>query len=291
MEHTAASVNLDAYFQRIGYGSSTEPCSSKNDYAPTLETLQAIHQRHPIAIAFENLNPLLKQPVLLDLPSLQQKLVEQGRGGYCFEQNLLLRSVLVALGFPVKNLAARVRWNVPEGKITPRSHMLLLVEIEEQPYVADVGFGGITLTAPLRLIPEIEQNTPHEVFRFMIDRHTDTRDTYTMQVKVNGTWKSLYAFDLQEQQFPDYEVSNWYVASHPDSLFVNNLIAARPDAGCRYSLLNHQLSTHYLNGKTEKRSLKTVDELRTVLKDVFRLTLPAIDALDSKLQQIVQHQR
>jgi N-hydroxyarylamine O-acetyltransferase len=121
-----APINLDAYFQRIGY---------TGDRSPTLATLQAIHQRHAQTIAFENLNPLSKQPVLLDLAALQQKLIHAGRGGYCFEQNLLLRSVLLALGFQLTSLSARVVWNMPEGTIMPRSHMLLQVDIDGKFYI------------------------------------------------------------------------------------------------------------------------------------------------------------
>src|SRR6266567_4718903 len=93
-----AVIDLDGYFQRIGY---------TGERRATLDTLRAIHVRHPEAIAFENLNPLLKWPVRLDAPSLQQKLVCAGRGGYCFEQNLLLSRVLTGLGFKVTGLAAR----------------------------------------------------------------------------------------------------------------------------------------------------------------------------------------
>ena len=74
-------LDLDAYLKRIGY---------TGDGRPTLATLQAIHLRHATAIPFENLTPLLHQPVRLDLASLQHKLIQSGRGGYCFEQNLLL---------------------------------------------------------------------------------------------------------------------------------------------------------------------------------------------------------
>lgn len=268
------AIDLNAYFQRIGYD---------GDRAPTLKTLQAIHLRHATSIAFENLNSFLRQPVLLDLNSLQQKLIHQERGGYCFEQNALLRSVLVTLGFQVTNLAARVLWNLPEGTITPRSHMLLRVEIDGQPYIADVGFGGVTLTAPLSLTPNLEQATPHEPFRLIEGDHT-----YTMQAFMNQQWQSLYRFDLQAQQLPDYEVSNWYVSTHPASLFVTSLIAARPDAHCRYALRNNQLTTHSLNGKTERQVLTTVKELRLALEEVFRLKLPAIADLDEALQQVVE---
>ncbi|BAS56936.1 arylamine N-acetyltransferase [Leptolyngbya boryana NIES-2135] len=273
MESLSETINLDAYFQRIGYGGSA---------SPTLETLQAIHLHHATTIAFENLTPLLKQPVLLDLKSLEKKLIHDRRGGYCFEQNLLLRSVLIALGFQVKNLAARVLWNLPEGTIMPRSHMLLHVEIDGKPYLADVGFGGITQTAPLSLTPDIEQKTPHEPFRVIA-----TEQTYILQAKLNGEWKPLYRFDLQEQYLSDYEVSNWYVSTHPNSRFVTGLMAARPDTDCRYSLLNNQLTTHYLNGQTERRILKDVTEFHHVLEDLFRLQLPMTSDLDRVLQQLM----
>jgi N-hydroxyarylamine O-acetyltransferase len=273
-EQPLDAINLDAYFYRIGYS---------GERTPTLKTLQAIHRHHAQAIAFENLNSFLKQPVLLDLESLQQKLVYEQRGGYCFEQNLLLRSVLIALGFQVTNLAARVVWNLPEETITPRSHMLLQVDIDGEPYIADVGFGGLTLTTPLSLTPEIEQSTFHEPFRLI-----ETDRTYTMQACLDQEWKSLYRFDLQEQQIPDYEVSNWYVATHSNSRFVTSLMVARPDVGCRYALQNNKLTTHHLDGQTERRILSTVTELRAVLKDIFYLQLPAIANLDSNLQQLVE---
>lgn len=274
MEVLSDTVNLDGYFQRIGYSGDT---------SPTLKTLQAIHLLHATTIAFENLSPLLKHPVLLDLNSLEKKLIHERRGGYCFEQNLLLRSVLTALGFRVKNLAARVLWNFPENTITPRSHMLLHVEIEGKAYIADVGFGGITLTAPLSLTPDIEQKTPHEPFRLIT-----THQTYTLQVKLGQTWKSLYQFDLQEQYLPDYEVSNWFVSTHPNSRFVNGLMAARPDHDRRYALLNNHLTTHYLDGRSDRQILKDVTEFRAALVDLLCLQLPTTPGLDLVLQQLIE---
>lgn len=274
MERLLDTINLDAYFQRIGY---------RGDVSPTLETLQAIHLHHAIAIPFENLTPLLKQPVLLDLKSLEKKLIHDRRGGYCFEQNLLLRSMLIALGFKVKNLAARVLWNIPEDSITPRSHMLLQVEIDGKSYLADVGFGGLTQTAPLSLTPNIEQQTPHEPFRLVADNQI-----YTLQAKLGHKWKALYRFDLQEQHLPDYEVSNWYVSTHPNSRFVTGLMAARPDVDCRHSLLNNHLTTRYLDGRTERQILENVTEFRAVLEDLFCLQLPRTTDLDRVLQQLTE---
>ena len=126
-------IDLYAYFARIGY---------HGERTPTLAALRAIHRLHPQAIPFENLNPLLRWPAGLNATSLERKLVREGRGGYCFEHNLLLRHVLHALGYRTTALAARVMWTAPVGVMRPRSHMLLRVEVEGDPYIADVGFGG-----------------------------------------------------------------------------------------------------------------------------------------------------
>jgi len=267
-----AAIDLDAYFQRIGY---------TGERAPTLDTLRAIHVRHTEAIPFENLNPLLKWPVRLDAPSLEQKLVRDGRGGYCFEHNLLLSHVLKALGFSVAGLAARVLWNAREGAITARGHMLLRVDLNEKPYIADVGFGGQTLTGPLRLEPNTEQATPHEPFRLL-----QAGEEFVMQAKIHGTWKPLYRFDLQEQHLPDYEVSSWYLSNHPDSHFVNGLIAARPTPDRRHALRNNELATHYLDGVTERRVLTSAAELRETLEGAFGLTLPEAPELDAALARL-----
>src|SRR5262245_23920447 len=127
-----AEVNLDAYFQRVGYAGGRKP---------TLDVLQELQLRHTESIPFENLNPLLGWPVRLDPISLEQKLICDGRGGYCYEHNLVFRHVLEALGFRVVGLAGRVLLNVPEGLVRPKTHVLLLVEVAGQAYVVDVGFG------------------------------------------------------------------------------------------------------------------------------------------------------
>lgn len=176
-----------------------------------------------------------------------------GRGGYCFEHNLLLTGVLEALGYRVTGLAARVLWNAPEGAIPIRGHMVLRVDLDEQPFLVDVGFGGQTLTGVLRLEPNIEQPTPHEPFRLV-----RAGEDFILQSNLAGAWKSLYRFDLQRQFLPDYQVTNWYVSNHPDSYFVNNLIAARTAPSRRYAMRNNEFGVHRLNGETERQILSTV---------------------------------
>ena len=100
-----SNIDIDAYLDRIGYEGSRHP---------SLETLAALHLAHPGAIPFENLDPLLRRPVRLDAASLEQKLVRDRRGGYCYEHNQLFGDVLKGMGYQVSGLAARVMWNAPD---------------------------------------------------------------------------------------------------------------------------------------------------------------------------------
>jgi N-hydroxyarylamine O-acetyltransferase len=220
--------------------------------------------------------------VKLDPESLQQKLVKGGRGGWCFEQNLLLSYMLVELGFDVTRLAARVRWNVAAHVVTARSHMLLLVKLGRHAYIADVGFGGLTLTTPLRLETGIEQATRHEPHRLM-----RLGDGFALEAKVAGEWQPLYTFELQEQQLPDYEVSNWYLANHPQSQFVTGVIAARAAPDRRHALRNTRYVIHHAGGGTEKRFLTSVADYKELLAGPLRIRLPEAPGLDAKLAQLI----
>ena len=267
-----SAFDLDAYFNRIGFS---------GDPSATLETLRGIHLHHAETIPFENINPLLGWPVHLDAVSLQQKLIRSRRGGYCYEQNLLFKHALESLGFNVTGLSARVSWNTPAGVILPRTHMLLRVELNGQAYIADVGFGGMTLTAPLRLEPGIEQSTPHGRFRLNSDG-----GEFVLQANLGEQWRSFYGFTLHEHLLPDYEMANWYVSCHPQSRFVNRLIVARAARDRRYALLNNEFVVHYLNGKSERRVLATGTEIRQVLEGPFGLTLPVAPELDTALHRL-----
>ena len=167
-------IDLDAYFRRIGYSGRA---------TATLDTLQALCHLHPAAITFENLDPLMKRPVSLDIGAVADKLIHQGRGGYCYEQNTLFEAVLLELGFSVHTLAARVQWNAPQGKVGPRYHMVLRIALPEGVHIADAGFGRLTLTAPMRLAPGMEQPTPHGPHRFV-----QIGDEFQLQAKIGEQW-------------------------------------------------------------------------------------------------------
>ncbi|GAB5502268.1 arylamine N-acetyltransferase family protein [Pyruvatibacter sp.] len=260
----SADFDLDAYLGHIGYTGVREP---------TLDVLKAVHYAQALKVPFENLTVLAKSPPTLDIASLQTKIVDEGRGGYCFEVNALLASALDALGFDVTRLMGRVRWKTPNDVATGRTHMLLHIALPEGPYLADAGFGGITMTGPIPFKTDVELETPHEPRRLLsVDGAVDT---YELQVMLGDQWAPVYQFSLEAQSAADYELSNWYTATHPHSIFVQFLIAARPEADRRITLFNTELTIRGRDGVAEVTKLHTVDEIATALADHFDLHLSA----------------
>jgi N-hydroxyarylamine O-acetyltransferase len=266
-------LDLDAYLKRIGYSGPRNA---------TLETLRALQLEHPLAIPFENLDTLTGRPVELDLRSLERKLVHSRRGGYCFEQNLLFKHVLAGFGFDAASLAARVVWERP-AEVRARTHMVLLVALDGRRYICDVGFGGLTLTAPIELTPDVEQPTPHETFRVV-----RVSNEFAVEARVRGEWKRLYRFDLQEQQDVDIEVLNHYVVSHPDSPMRSRLLAARVAPDRRFGLGSGIMSVHHLHGASEQRRVESVDELKLVLGSTFGIDVPAGPNVDAALSRVLE---
>jgi N-hydroxyarylamine O-acetyltransferase len=266
------SIDLAAYLRRIGHADAV---------APQLSTLRALVIAHVAAIPFENLNPLLGLPVDLELAALQRKLVLDGRGGYCFEQNLLFAAVLRTIGFEVSGLIARVLWTRPEDAVTPQTHMLLRVELAGESWLVDVGFGGQNLVGALRLRTDIEQATPLEPYR-LVRMDGDWR----MQSLVRGQWLSLYRFDLRPVPLIDYIVANHYVSTHPDSFFVNHLNVARTTSDSRLSLRNREFTVRRMEREPERRTLGSVAEIRQALEQQFLIRLPMHPQLDQRLDSL-----
>ncbi len=264
-------ANIDAYFERIGFSGSI---------APTLQTLEQLHMLHPAAIPFENLDPLMEVPIRLELRNLEQKLLFERRGGYCLEQTLLFKAMLEDLGFEVTGLAARVNWGHPVDAERPLSHVVLLVDISGTRYLADVGFGTATLTAPLRLKTDTEQETPHETFRL-----TGGEPDWQLDIKIADEWRPVYSFDTTEQSIEDYVRINDLVQS--DTNFRDNLIAARSDKGRRVTLRNRELKIHATGGQTERRTLGTLDEVKDTLTTLMGIALPANEKLDGAIERVL----
>jgi N-hydroxyarylamine O-acetyltransferase len=259
-------IDLDSYFQRIDYQGSIEP---------NLETLRALHLAHMMTFPFENLESWNKRPVPLGIGEIEEKFVRRGRGGYCFEGNTLFAEVLRHLGYEVTPLIARVRWMQPPDVASPRTHMLLKVDVAGTPWIADVGFGAVGQTVPLRLEPGVVQPTTHETRRYQF---SDGVFTHQIQVGEDG-WEDVYSFDLHEAVPMDFEVANWFVSTHPESLFRKTLLVTLPREDHRLILAFGEFTRRHLDGRVEKRQVLDDGDLRDVL--IREFGLPAEDPLVS----------
>jgi N-hydroxyarylamine O-acetyltransferase len=268
---SADNFDQDAWLNRIGY---------KGPRTPVLETLRGVVEAHSAAISYESIDVLLDRPPKLDLDSLQRKMIAGGRGGYCFEQNFLFRGGLRSLGFDITSLQARVVRGLAIDAPRPMLHMVLQVNLPEGPFLADVGFGNLAPTAPLLLSPDLEQDTPHEIMRFI-----GMGDELTLQSRLGCHWEHIYRVVLLPRVDAEYEICNWFTASHPDSPYRSNLIAARPGPNkTRITLFNARLKVRHATGEVERRTLGDKAEYRDVLAETFGLTLSDADlavALDT----------
>jgi N-hydroxyarylamine O-acetyltransferase len=261
-------VDLDAYCERIGHS---------GPLAPTLETLRVLQALHPAAIPFEAIDVLLGVGVDISPQAVDAKLIHRRRGGYCYEQNSLFMRVLQAIGFEVEGLIARVNWNAPaDAPLRPPTHMALRVMIDGVPWLADVGFGSCVPTAPLRLDSKDPQVTPHESFRL-----SPMGGEWQLEADLGGRWAPVYRLLPSPQLDVDYELANWYTATHPQSHFRQRLIVTRTTPEARHSLLGGRLTVRSAGGAVEQRFLDA-DEIERELAERFLLPVepswrPAIE--------------
>jgi N-hydroxyarylamine O-acetyltransferase len=211
-------LDLDAYLDRLGL--SGRP------------GLAEVHLAHACSIPFENLDPHRGVPVSLDDDALARKLVSGGRGGYCFEQNLLFKAALEQLGARVEMMLARVRAGAPPGTIRPRTHLVLRVEAEGAVWHADVGFGVGTLLQPIPFGAGGVFEQAGWSYRVV-----DDGPLLVLQTDDGSDWRDLYALHPEPVPFIDVETSNWYTATYPTSPFVTGLmVTTHHRDGTRVSL-------------------------------------------------------
>ncbi len=253
---------LDHYLARIAFDGKVEP---------DLATLTALHRAHVNTIPFENFDPLLRRPVKLDLISLQDKLVDTRRGGYCFEQNALFKAALETIGFKVTGLSGRVRWTVPaEAPLGPRVHMLLKVECEEGPHIADVGFGLCMLDEPLKFETGLDQRTGMGTYRL-----SETNGHFALSAQQPAGWRTKYVFNMEPQLPSDYELGNWFTSTSPIPPFQSNLIMERVGRERRYKLINRRFIVEVRDGQPESEHfIQSAQGLHRILEETFRVTPP-----------------
>jgi N-hydroxyarylamine O-acetyltransferase len=232
-------------------------------------SLHAVHRAHVTSIPFENLDPHRGAPVSLATEDLERKLVTQRRGGYCFEQNLLLAHALRALGLGVDLMLARVRINAAPGHVRPRSHLVLRIHGDGDIWHADVGFGLGTLLEPIPFGPGIEHEQSGWQFRVVQDGAE-----LVLRTLKDGEWRDLYGFVPEPAPLIDLEVSNWYTSTHPRSPFVTGLTVAAHRADGSRLVLNNWAELELSEQTPERIEARAVDRAEVPQLLASRFGLP-----------------
>jgi N-hydroxyarylamine O-acetyltransferase len=271
----ARRLDIDAYRRRIGFAGAL---------APTRECLARLIQQHAMAIPFENIEVLARRVPLLDDEGLQRKLVQQRRGGYCFEQNQLFRGVLQAIGFDAHPMEARIRTGIPADVFTPRTHLATRVVLDGVDHLVDVGCGGIAPLAPLSLASRDEQSAGTGTYRF-----EDVAGDLMLRSLTADGWADGYRLMPTAPHLIDCEMGNWFVATHPKSMLGHNLLVARALEDGRLRLFNHRLSTYRPESAAPvEQTLRTRAEFADVLADGFGLDVASndLDAVMAALDRL-----
>jgi N-hydroxyarylamine O-acetyltransferase len=244
MSWQTESLDLDAYLQRIGHPRVTA----------SPEALHSLHAAHVRAIPFENVDVILGTHPGIEFDAVQAKLVGRQRGGYCYEHALLFAAVLEHLGFDVERRVARVQ----PHKSGPRTHMLLLVRVDGQEFLADVGFGaGMLHPMPLKDGVVVDQaGWDHQL--------TVDNDLWTLSKKTADGWIPLHASDDEPQRLIDYQVYHHYVSTNPNSPFSTKLVVMRLAEGVSRRLVGDKLTVEYADGRTTERVVQK-DEMIALL--------------------------
>jgi N-hydroxyarylamine O-acetyltransferase len=251
-------MNIDAYLERINYNGSREV---------NAETLRALQVAHLMSVPFENLSIHAGEPIVLNEDALYKKIVDQRRGGFCYECNGLFAGLLRALGFDVAMLGAGVaRATGGFGPIF--DHMALMVTLNER-WLVDVGFGESFLE-PLLLDTRADQPQGTRSFRLL-----EQDDHLVLQRRNDGEdWQAQYRFTLQPYTFPDYEEMCHFHQTSPDSHFTKNLICSRATADGRITLSDMRfITTSGPQRLRDEQTLSSREEYERVLREQFGVVM------------------
>ena len=236
--------------------------------AATLEGLRDLVRAQHRAIAFENLDPLVGAPVLLDPESLWRKMVVERRGGYCYELNYLLGLAMDRLGLTYRPMLARVMMGAPVGG--PKSHLLYSVRIDGLEYLADVGFGGPGLLEPMRLEADSVVEQDEAKFRLVEPEPHE----YILQRATPDGGFNVLTFNREKVLPVDVQVANYFTSTMPQSPFRNRLMCALQTSEGLLSFRDNNLVTLAPNlVPLSSLPLGSAAELERTLTGEFRLNV------------------
>jgi N-hydroxyarylamine O-acetyltransferase len=250
-------LDLDAYLRRVGHDGDT---------APTAPTLAALHRAHLAAIPFENLDVVLGRGIAVDLDSVQAKLVERRRGGYCYEHGVLFAAVLERLGFEVERMLARVGGEELERPRAP-THMTLRVATGGERWLADVGFGS-GLLGPL----PFDDGEPHAQGGWTFALVSTGPRSWALRELRGGAWLTRYGFDEQRLHAADVVMANHFTSTFERSPFVGKPVVTRRDEDSIRSLVDRRLTLERPDGTLDERDVAD-GELGVLLREMFGIPL------------------
>ena len=252
--------DVGRYLQRLGMDAAP---------AADLEGLNALIWAHQTHVPFEDLNTsLLGRPVSLEIPALYQKVVEERRGGYCFELNALFTRLLQDLGFDAWQVFCRV----VRGRdfLPPCLHEGIAVSIQDKMYFCDTGFGGPMPGGALLIEDGWTGEIRGEVFR--IDRFDEHWWTVSRRTS-GGAWEKVLQFNTFPQIPQEFLTMNFKCANDPESLFVSQvLVNLRTEDGA-LSITGDQF-TRRQGGEVSTQTLEDAAALERALKQWFGMDMP-----------------
>ncbi len=251
-------MDVDAYLKRINYNGPREVSA---------ETLRALQVAHLMSVPFENLSIHAGESIVLDEDALFTKIVDQRRGGFCYECNGLFAGLLRALGFDVAMLGAGVA-HATGGFGPIFDHMALMVTLDER-WLVDVGFGE-SFVEPLLLDTHSDQVQGTRAFRLV-----DADDHLVVMLRNDGEdWQPQYRFKLQPYTFPDYEEMCYFHQTSPESHFTKNVICSRATADGRITLSGMRfITTSGPQRARDERTLSNREEYDRMLRDEFGVVM------------------
>jgi N-hydroxyarylamine O-acetyltransferase len=262
-------MDVEAYLRRIDY---------HGPLTPGIESLRALHRAHLFTVPFENLDIHLGRKITCDEARILHKIVNERRGGFCYELNGAFAALLRALGFRVTLLSARVAH--PDGSYGPEfDHLTLRVDLRvdlEEPWLADVGFGDCFLE-PLRLESRAGQPQNGRVYR--LTSSSESAATLSLQVMAEGKWKTEYAFTLEPRELSDFAGMCHYHQTSPESHFTRQQICSLATPEGRITLSDKKAIATREGSRREQ--LLSGDpflqekEWRAKLRELFGVVLPS----------------
>ena len=229
----------------------------------SLQLVEDIQKKHLENFSFNNIAVLLKQPILLEIEDIIEKIVIKNLGGYCFEHNKLLHDVLQSLGFNVRILIARVINN--QDIDAPRTHRITLLECNGNQYLVDVGFGALCPNTPLKIN---DSDDGSQKYRIIQNKDND----YQLELLTPKGYFSLYQFNLAKYTQSDCIMGNFYSSNYPNAVFVNNFVIALQRQDMTLSLRNN---TYHRIGEDRTEIIDITDhiQLHSIINGDFNIPI------------------